>query len=76
MASNGGGRLDELASQLGQTVNEISELEREKIRLRGQRELVLRECEVLSVEVAELDNMIENVKCMHSSAKMRNEELK
>ena len=68
--------MDELASQLSQTVSEICELEREKMRLRGQRELVMRDCEVLRLEVAELDNMIENVRSMHWSAKTRNEELK
>ena len=76
MASNGGARLDELTSQLSQTVNDICELEREKMRLRGQRASVMGDCEVLRLEVAELDNMIENVRSMHSSAKAKNEELK
>ena len=67
--------MDELTSQLSQTVNDICELEREKMRLRGQRASVIRDCEVLQLEVAELDNMIENVRSMHSSAKAKNEEL-
>ena len=46
MASNGSGRLDEMTSQFEQIVNEISELEREKIRLKTKREVMLQECEV------------------------------
>ena len=72
MASNGSGRLDEMASQLEQIVNEISELEREKIRLKVQREVMLHECEVRSAEAVELDKMIEDVRCMHTNAKMKN----
>ena len=36
----------------------------------------MHECEVHSAEAVELDQMIEDVRCMHTSAKIKNEELR
>ena len=76
MASNGSGRLDEMAMQIEKICSEISELEREKIRLKAQREVMMQECEVRDGEAVELERMIEDVRCMHTNARMRNDELR
>ena len=76
MALNGSGRLDEMASQLEKICSEISELEREQIRLKAQKEVMMQKCKVRNVEAVELDRMIEDVRCMHTNARVRNEELR
>ena len=76
MSDRGGERMDELARRLGQTVNEICELEQEKIHLTVQKELALQKCEVLNIEVAELDGLIVDVKYLQTNATVKNEELR
>ena len=41
MDCNGSGRLDEMAMQIEKVCSEISELEREKIHLKAQREVMM-----------------------------------
>ena len=76
MAGFGSGRLDEMAMQIEKVCAEISELEREKIRLKAQREIIMQDCEIRNNEAVELERMIEEVRCMHTSARMRNDELR
>ena len=76
MACNGSGRLDEMAMQIEKVCLEISDLEREKICLKAQREIMMQKCEIRNDEAVELERMIEEVRCMHTNARMRNDELR
>ena len=76
MSERDGKRVDELAAKLGRVTSDIFDLEFEKIRICAQRDAATQKCEMLNLEVAELSNLLSDVKCLEQDARMKNEELR